>query len=774
MRNAAYRNRVLNGDMSVNAGLSSQAIIPTTAPGSVIASGVQCLDRWVINRSGNGTFSAAQIPVSSELPAFEHGLLLTNTNTTNARPTSQGLYQEIDGSRIADFQWGTSASGSATVLSFWASSSVAGSFGVVLVSASNAYGALYTIPTANAWTYVTLTVPPPPPGTTWQTAAGTRGLWLVFTFTTAGTLNASGGHISANEWRSVTNVWGVAGQTDLTLVNGATFGVTGVQYEPGSAAMAFERRIEHLEVGLPLAAASAAAARRGAVPVGSSWMIMQDVRGNGTRDLSIWNGQTATHSFYIGTNGNVGVGTTSPIGKLHAWAPNSDPIIGVQNGASSMFGMQSDRDLGVKFGSFGGGNIDGLYINKDKYVGIGTVTPGRPLEVSSTVGANGMFGLVQTTVGAECSLRLSNNTDRFWFMGINAWNCGRSNLAIGSTTALLNLHASDNVGIGTTTPAAKLTIHNTVPGSAVSGNGNSWTNSLALTGYGRAWSMGVEGNGDSAKVLGFFCYNTVDLSGTRIIRGYIVGSDGPAANTPLNFTGQHRCFVAGRAHAELRDLAGLVVVADQNRYIGMSGGVKTGRAAITNEESLPVVDLASKARDKRVFGVVARGEDPDKREDAYGCFVAVFAKERGDTRAYINSVGEGAMWVCDADGPIESGDYITTSGVLGYGTRQEEAQLCNFTVAKATMDCDFSAPLVPKLRVETGADGVNELDADGNLRWVQELDPATGEPVVEPAYELRYVDASGTIIDRVTYEQVIVQGTSAYRAALIGCTYHCG
>ena len=45
-------------------------------------------------------------------------------------------------------------------------------------------------------------------------------------------------------------------------------------------------------------------------------------------------------------------------------------------------------------------------------------------------------------------------------------------------------------------------------------------------------------------------------------------------------------------------------------------------------------------------------------------------KELGDTRIHINSVGEGAIWVCDICGNLESGDYITTSDIPGYGQVQ--------------------------------------------------------------------------------------------------------
>jgi hypothetical protein len=57
------------------------------------------------------------------------------------------------------------------------------------------------------------------------------------------------------------------------------------------------------------------------------------------------------------------------------------------------------------------------------------------------------------------------------------------------------------------------------------------------------------------------------------------------------------------------------------------------------------------------------------------------------------------MWVVNTGGPLESGDYITTSNVAGYGMLQDDDILHNYTVAKITMDCDFNPPDIPKQRI---------------------------------------------------------------------------
>ena len=55
---------------------------------------------------------------------------------------------------------------------------------------------------------------------------------------------------------------------------------------------------------------------------------------------------------------------------------------------------------------------------------------------------------------------------------------------------------------------------------------------------------------------------------------------------------------------------------------------------------------------------------------------------------------------------------------------------------------------------------VNTLDEHGEFQW--ENDPSG---TTEKAYNLRYLDASSIETDETNY---------IYKAAFIGCTYHCG
>jgi hypothetical protein len=281
---------------------------------------------------------------------------------------------------------------------------------------------------------------------------------------------------------------------------------------------------------------------------------------------------------------------------------------------------------------------------------------------------------------------------------------------------------NDKIGINTASPSSSLDVAQVGEGSYIARiinthTGNDQDARLAIetsSASGESQLIFITTDGSTKSLwhitadsgstgdIGFY-YSADDYNGGTSA-GYITRK---SDNVSLNFTGQHRTFIKNVPFMEAGDLEGLIVSADQNKYIKMSGGIAMGSNAITTNESLPVVSLSTKVNDKKCFGVVSTSEDPETREEKYGNFVSVSQKELGDTRVYINSVGEGAMWVTNINGPLESGDYITTSNVGGYGQRQDDDILHNYTVAKITMDCDFNPPDIPVQRIVKELSNVN-------------------------------------------------------------------
>jgi hypothetical protein len=146
----------------------------------------------------------------------------------------------------------------------------------------------------------------------------------------------------------------------------------------------------------------------------------------------------------------------------------------------------------------------------------------------------------------------------------------------------------------------------------------------------------------------------------------------------LNFTGKHRCVSNTITNTE--EHVGKIVVAT-GTYEDLDNN--TG---IVIDEAIPRVELASKYQDKRVFGVVG-GFDTNKR---FALGNIVFNNSNNVcNRIVVNSVGEGGIWVCDSNGPLENGDFITSSSISGYGVKQEDDLVHSYTMAKITCDCAF-------------------------------------------------------------------------------------
>ena len=205
---------------------------------------------------------------------------------------------------------------------------------------------------------------------------------------------------------------------------------------------------------------------------------------------------------------------------------------------------------------------------------------------------------------------------------------------------------------------------------------------------------------------------------------------------------------------------GLVVSANKNKYVTLNGPLTIGRRAIKSSESLPVVSLSNVANDRSAFGVVDHFENSGtSRTQTSGATVVRLDKELGDNRVIVNSLGEGAMWVANTNGSLESGDYITTSNIAGYGQRQEDDTVHSYTVAKITMDCDFDPEDVPVQIIKKDGSGQNVLDEYGRIQWEEVPDQT------EKAYNIRYLTTDGGVTD---------EANAVWKAAYVGCTYHCG
>ncbi len=168
----------------------------------------------------------------------------TSSSAYTVGATEQfNLYQPVEGFNVSDLAWGT-ANAKTVTLSFWVRSSLTGTFGGSIYNSAvnRSYPYSYTISSANTWEYKTITVSGDTSGT-WLTTNGV-GLYLNFSLGAGSTVSGTAGAWAATRYDSAT------GATSVVGTNGATFYITGVQLEVGTAATPFERRQYGQELAL--------------------------------------------------------------------------------------------------------------------------------------------------------------------------------------------------------------------------------------------------------------------------------------------------------------------------------------------------------------------------------------------------------------------------------------------------------------------------------------------------------------------------------------------
>jgi hypothetical protein len=203
------------------------------------------------------------------------------------------------------------------------------------------------------------------------------------------------------------------------------------------------------------------------------------------------------------------------------------------------------------------------------------------------------------------------------------------------------------------------------------------------------------------------------------------------------FTGQHPTNCLDISFAEVDQHVGeLVATADQGYTMyDPSGNQITGQKAIFITSATPITKRTTIDKDPNVFGVVTNTFNGYLDNSGnFEPYTSTTFTTNLFGRIMVNSIGEGAIWVTNYNGSVQNGDYLCSCPIPGLSRKQDDKKLWNYTVAKATMSCDF------------------------NPGWISSIDSSSGQWVSTPSYVCEDIQWNG----------------STFKKAFIGCTYHCG
>ena len=373
-------------------------------------------------------------------------------------------------------------------------------------------------------------------------------------------------------------------------------------------------------------------------------------------------------------------------------------------------------------------NNEVITIKETGYIGIGTANPQNTLHISgtnsiSTPTSIGIHAGLLNTNNSQITLAKKNinNSNIIDFYDVISTNYDR----IESTNNTLKFYTNSTpqviinslgcVGIGTQDPKCALSICSEIGDDRIIEKGIHFTSPILNYQRVEFVSAGFSGNLFYHGALEFKNINneldndfeeriityknngvrTIELDSEAVV---IIG-------TTHTFTGSHFAILSSDINTYSNDFTEHDENAPNN-LIFKRGLIVSARDSthISINNSIFNVELANTDNDKQVIGVFSNNYYPPEHERLHT-----------NSNASINSIGEGAIWVTNINDNILSGDYITSSSIPGYGKKQDDDLLHNYTVAKCIT----------------------------NVNW-------------------------DNIVDTITYNN------NTYKKAFVACTYHCG
>jgi hypothetical protein len=401
--------------------------------------------------------------------------------------------------------------------------------------------------------------------------------------------------------------------------------------------------------------------------------------------ISTFSQRATANGITIDTGGSIGVGTTSPSGKLHVNIGSSGNYGLIVTGTSTQNFITfrnsatptNDRWIqwiqgnDLRFWEGGGGG-DRVTFKAGGNVGIGTSNPlsilhvvgdvpifersGRVIVFNPNVGAANTHAMIATGHAASPStmdLRLQ---------------AGNDNSSNGIT-----IKSSGNVGIGTTSPNSRLAVVSTGTSDALRAETNGTGNGVRVQHTGSGGNAGDFrianfGNADSALFVetnGIGPGMRVQHTGPSNNAGEFVNTNASKPNSALyvrtDGTGP-ALSVEGRTRTEILEITGGSDLAEPFE-ISKAEAIQPGMVVAIDPERPGQLRIADEAYDRTVAGIVsgANGINPGLTMKQQGTVV--------DGSLPVSLTGRVYCWADASYSPIEPGDLLTTSDTPGHAMK---------------------------------------------------------------------------------------------------------